>query len=386
MGKETVFAPQTTVALDGARVLVNGQPTYAGRPGVEGLLFNVRTVNATFDDTLNRMGWWDDDGTHPENDHAGYGPWRSAESAAANTARFIAALPEYRAWGILAVNLSFQGGHPLQGKTWIAEGKGSAGARPNGQRDWIHNSGFRADGSLDPDHARRITSVIEACDRLGMVVILQCFYFGQDTVFRDEDAIRRAVDEAVDLVCGRGYTNVIIEIANEVMLGHYHHEILKPARVAELIERARRGAIERHGRRLPVSTSEAALNNRKQWTEEEIDRVFSASDCVFIHGGDGIDHGAVGDLTLVARKIHDLRARPWYRERPRPIIGNEFNVRATVEAAVSRGVSAGLHSTPYLQTMWPPKWGVWENEALWFFRRVRELTGAAGTDPYHREG
>jgi hypothetical protein len=45
---------------------------------------------------------------------------------------------------------------------------------------------------------------------------------------------------------------------------------------------------------------------------------------------------------------------------------------------VERGASFGLHSGPYLQTMWPPRWGVWENETMWFFRRVRELTGAAG--------
>ena len=98
-----MFEAQTSVSFEGDSVLVNGRPTYAGT-GVEGLLFNIRTVNATFDDTLNRMGWWDDDGSHPENGHAGYGPWRSPASAEANTERFIAALPEYRDWGVLAVN------------------------------------------------------------------------------------------------------------------------------------------------------------------------------------------------------------------------------------------------------------------------------------------
>ena len=83
------------VTFEAERILINGRPTYSGTPA-EGLLFNVRTVNATFDDTLGQVGWWDDDGSHPENDFAGYVPWRSPESAAANTDRFIKALTDYR--------------------------------------------------------------------------------------------------------------------------------------------------------------------------------------------------------------------------------------------------------------------------------------------------
>lgn len=65
--------PQTTVSFEGTRVLINGQLTYKDREQVKGLLFNLRTVNATFDDTLGKVSWWDDDGSHPENDYAGYG-------------------------------------------------------------------------------------------------------------------------------------------------------------------------------------------------------------------------------------------------------------------------------------------------------------------------
>ena len=92
---------QTSVSFQGTRILVNGHPTYEGREKAEGLLFNLRMVNATFDDTLGKVSWWDDDGSRPENRHAGYGTWRSPESAIANTQRFIQALPEYKAWGIL---------------------------------------------------------------------------------------------------------------------------------------------------------------------------------------------------------------------------------------------------------------------------------------------
>lgn len=369
---------QTSISFSGTRILINNHLTHEGIEKAEGLLFNLRMVNATFDDTLGKVSWWDDDGSRPGNDHAGYGKWHSPESAFANTQRFIEALPEYKAWGMLAVNLNFQGGHPLISNTSVPEGKGSAGSRENGHRDFYHNSGFRADGSIDENYAERIASVIEACDRLGMAVILQLFYFGQDTVFPDEDAIRAAADNAVDFVCNRGYRNVLIEVANEVMQGHYHHDILKPGRVAELILRIRKRAAEKHKQELLVSTSEAALLRSHQWTHEQIDRVFEASDFILPHGGDGIDHGQVGDRTTVAKKIDLIRSRPWYIQRPRPIIFNESEGELAFESAVKRGVSFGLHSSEYFQTMWPPKWGVWENGTLWFFRKVKELTNASG--------
>ncbi|MFC1717780.1 hypothetical protein ACFL6S_29240 [Candidatus Poribacteria bacterium] len=172
-----MYKPQTHISFHGTQILINNHPTYDGREKAEGLLFNLRMVNSTFDDTLGKVDWWNDDGSRPENDQAGYGVWNSPESANANTQRFIQALPEYRDWGILAINLNFQGGHPLQGKTWIDEGKGSAGARENGHRDFYHNSGFRADGSIDEDYAQRIGSVTEACDRLGMIVIFRLWHF-----------------------------------------------------------------------------------------------------------------------------------------------------------------------------------------------------------------
>ena len=370
-----MYDAQTTVSVDGTRILINGEPTYKGCEQVEGLLFNVRTVNATFDDTLGKVDWFDDDGSRPENDHAGYGKWESPGSAVANTERFVKALPEVLDCGVLAVNLNVQGGHPLNGKPWIEEGHGSAGARPNGHRDFYDNSGFLADGSLDENHAKRLSSVIEACDRLGMAVILQLFYFGQDTIFEGEEQVLAAADGAVDYVCGKGYRNVIVEIANEVMEGHFHHEILKPGRGAELVHRVRDRAREEHGQDLLVSTSEAALLSPRQWTEAQIDTVFEACDLILIHGGDNIETGKVGDASDLVQKVERFRSSSWFRERPRPILTNESQGEEAFESLVRRGVSFGLHSILF-QTMFPPRWGVWENETMWFFQRVKALTGS----------
>jgi hypothetical protein len=105
------------------------------------------------------------------------------------------------------------------------------------------------------------------------------------------------------------------------------------------------------GRRLLVSTSEAALLNERQWTAEQIeassvDAVMSACDLLIVHGGDDVETGQGGDANDLAHKV---------------------------EALLRRGVSFDLHSTTF-QTMYPPRWGVWENDTSCFSKRVQALT------------
>jgi len=196
-----------------------------------------------------------------------------------------------------------------------------------------------------------------------MVVNLQLFYFGQDTVFTDEVGILTAGDNAVDWLAEKGYTNVTVEIANEVMKGHYHHDILKPARCHELIHRVRARARERNYPLL-VSTSEAGLLSHRAWTIDEIDRTFSACDFVLLHGG---------QVRHVQAEVELIRGRPSYRKRPVPIVFNETGGGLAVfRALLAAGISFGLHSKIF-QTMWPPKWGVWNNETKWFFDTVKEV-------------
>jgi hypothetical protein len=363
---------QTRVEIEGTQFLINGTLTYDGTT-CEGMLFNVRTVNATFDDTLGQVEWFDDPGDREGNGRSGYGKWSLPDSAVANTDRFIAGLQDYVDHGILAVNLCLQGGHPLNGMTEIEEGHGSAGRRPNGHRDFYHNSVLNADGTLDAAGIDRVGRIVEVCDRLGMVVTLQVFYFGQDPVLEDEAAVCAAVDATVDWLCEKGYTNVIVEVANEVMEGHFHHAILKPGRVTELIHRARNRARDKHDVKLLVMTSEAALLSEKQWQPDEIDEVMSACDFCVIHGGDNVETGKVGDSSELVEKVKRIRSTEWFASNPRPIITNESQGEPSFDAMVRRGVSFGLHSESF-QTMFPPKWGVWKNETTWFFERTKDIT------------
>jgi CubicO group peptidase (beta-lactamase class C family) len=187
------------------RWTINGRLTYPGAPA-EGLLLNVRMVNAVFEDTR-----------RPDIDPA------------ANTARFLAALPDYLDCGIRAFTLSLQGGDP-----------GYEGAL---------NSALLPDGSLKPSYMARVARVIDACDRAGAAVILSIFYQRQDQVLRDERAVRAAVRNVARWA--RRRPNLLLEIANEFPHRGYDHAILRsPAGQAELIALARENAP-----RLLISTS-----------------------------------------------------------------------------------------------------------------------------------
>lgn len=161
----------TEVSLSGTRWFINGRVTNAGS-AAEGLLMNVRMVNATFED-LNKSDF------DPE----------------ANTRAFLARLPEYAASGVNAFTFCLQGGNP--------EYEGAV------------NSAFAADGSLRPDYMRRIERVLRACDEQGVAVILSYYYQRQIKLLKNEAAIRAGVKNATRWIVERGFKHVMVEVANE---------------------------------------------------------------------------------------------------------------------------------------------------------------------------
>ncbi|MGB2861920.1 MAG: family 16 glycoside hydrolase [Sedimentisphaerales bacterium] len=219
---------KTWISIADGRWRLNGRVTYPGTQA-EGLLMNVRMVNAVFED-IHRPGF----------------------DAEENTSEFTAKIPEYVAHGIRAFTISLQGGFP-----------GYEGAA---------NSAFRSDGSLRRDYMKRVRRVIEACDRNGAAVILGCYYQRQDQVLTDEEAVRTGVTNAVRWLGESGFTNVVLEIANEFNHSGFDHPILKkPEGQVELIKLAKSIAPE-----LLVSTS--GLGNGRL-----PDSVADASDFLLIH-------------------------------------------------------------------------------------------------------
>lgn len=191
--------PHTRISLRGGRWWVNDQITNPGS-AAEGLLMNVRMVNATFEDR-----------GRPEFDPA------------ENTARFIERIPDYAAHGVNAFTLCLQGGMP-----------GYEGAV---------NSAFDMEGRLRDEYMKRMERVIRACDEHGVAVILGLFYQRQSAILVDEEALRAGVVNAVNWVRKHGFGNVLIEIANEYPHKGFAHELIRrPGGVAGLIRLARKTA------------------------------------------------------------------------------------------------------------------------------------------------
>ena len=189
MASASGFTPRTSISISRSAFKINGELTYINlSPRAHGLLMNARMVNAVFEDE------------NPETCPAGFDP-------EANTSAFIDAMDEYKSKGILSFTINLQGGMP-----------GYEGAL---------NSAFKPDGSLKPAYMNRVSRVIEAADKKGMVIIVGFFYQRQDQVLRDESAVRAAVVNAASWIRDKGYTNILVEIANEYKISGFDHPIIQ---------------------------------------------------------------------------------------------------------------------------------------------------------------
>lgn len=180
-------SPRTSVSIAEGRWLINGVPVLQGTPA-EGLLVNVRMVNAVFED---------EGPAAAEHLPADFDP-------EVNTRRFIEQMPAYYAHGVRAFTISLQGGVP-----------GYEGAV---------NSAFLPDGGLRSTYLERVKKVIHEADRQGMVVILSCLYQRQhshDYALNGKQAIFNAIGNVAQWITDEGFTNVVLEVANEFAHGGY---------------------------------------------------------------------------------------------------------------------------------------------------------------------
>lgn len=241
----------TSIGIVGNAFYINGKPTYPGRSfrgnKIEGLLFTSRMVNAIIDDhNPETRGVW----AYRD------GPWDPER----NTNEFIAALPSYRAHGLTSVAFNIQGGSPV-GYGW--------------HQPW-HTSGYTSDGHLLPDYRARLVRVLDALDANGMAAVLGMFYISATPALADEAAVLRAADEVTDVVCDGGYTNVLIEVGNEIDIPRWPFDIIKPARSHELVARIQsrsKGRVKTRAGRLLVSTSFAMGGDLPQQLLQTVDYV-----------------------------------------------------------------------------------------------------------------
>jgi hypothetical protein len=238
---------------------------------VRGTLPNLRAANGVFDDESGEILEYDPDFT-----------------AQANTDEFIANLDSYRQHGLLATDVNLQGGNP-----------GYGGAE---------NAAFDSDGSLRQEWMDRLAQVIEAHEQRNMVVVLGLFYFHQDQVLEDDDAVRQAVTNVTDWLIDNDYRNVIIEIANEYNDDDaYDHEIIHSDEgMAELIQLAQ-SRFDNADFRLAVSASRFGDGS---WPD---DAVADTADLALLHCN-GLDAEGCAEAAAEAQQ-----------ERDYPIVVNETN-------------------------------------------------------------
>lgn len=373
---------KTEISISGDAWLINGEPTYKGRSyrgwKIEGLLLNSRMTNAVFDDEnpATRSLW-----AYPDT-----GVWDPDR----NTDEFVSMLPEYRANGLLAVTVNLQGGSPtgyyreaefrsLMSDLDLNESDDViwAGLPGPASQPW-HNSAFRSDGSLKPDFLDRAGRVIEACDELGMVVVLGLFYFGQDERLADEDALCRGVDEAVGWLLSRGYSNVLVEINNESNVPRYEHEILQPHRVHESIDRAKSTEVE--GRHMLVGTSYGG----GRVPDEE---VAVSSDFIMLHGN------GVTEPSRIVEMVEETKALAGFEPKPimfteddhfdfdEPV--NNFTMALSAYASwgyfdPGEGAGGSCVFGDYVDGYQnvPVNWGINTDRKRGFFDLLAEVTGA----------
>ncbi len=343
-----VVSGQTIVSIVGEDFHINGKPTYQGRVWkghrIEGLLLNSRMVQATYDDL------------NPESAKRWAYPDTGKWDAERNVSEFIAAMPEWKSHGLLAITVNFQGGSP----------EGYSKSQP-----WISGA-FSEDGSLRPEFAARMKRVLDAADANGMAVILGYFYFGQDQRLKDEAAVIHATDEATNWILAGGWKNVLVEVNNETNIKAYDHDILRPARIHELIERVHN--TERDGRHLLVGTSYGGGAIPKE-------NVVRATDFLLLHGN------GVKNPARINEMIKQTRAVAGYK--PMPILFNEDdhenfdqptnNFAAAIADHVSWGWFDFRRKGEALEEGYqspPVNWGISSARKRAFFGYLSEITGA----------
>jgi hypothetical protein len=342
------------VTIEDGAFRIDGRPTYPGRSWkghrIEGRLFNSRMANAIADDEnpATRGAWAYADGD-----------WDAERS----TAEFIASLPAYRAHGLLAVCINLSGGSP-QGYSW--------------HQPW-KICGFTPEGTIKLDWAARLDSVIKACDRLGMVVILGLFYGKQSGTLRDETAVKAAVTATVDWLLARDATNVLIEIGNEIDLENvWAHPIIAAPRCHELIELAQK----RGNGKLLVSTSLIGIDAPPADTVAIADFLLPHGNRV--HGPDGPFQPSPHGIRL---QLARWRASPAYRGQP--IVYNEddhFEFDKPDNhfvAAVEEGASWGFFDYRMSRERFedgfqslPVDWTISSKRKRAFFGLLKEITGS----------
>jgi hypothetical protein len=350
---------KTKITIENTDYFINDKITYKGRyhqgRRIEGLLLNSRMVQAIFDDEnpKTQCSW-----RYP--DTKKWDPNR-------NTDEFCDALKTYKDHGLLAVTVGLQGGGPIYSPEIY---------------DHYINSAFHWDGSLKSSYFQRLSNILSTTDQLGMIVILNYFYWQQNRHFIDESAIKNAARLTTEWILEQGYQNILIDINNEVQPGE---GILQSKGIHKLIDIIKNTTI--NGRRLLVGTSIHPHNHFAAGKWSKYVDFF-------------LPHGNNSPPDKLRKELQYLKTWEPYTANPRPILINEDSVDVrNLDVAVEEGASWGFYAqgygSYYKDNRWdwtihkrepnfdylsgfqtpPVNWRINTDLKKIFFERVREITG-----------
>ncbi len=332
---------KTKVSIHEEQFYINGAPTYAELPNCathfHGLLMNCRFIQGIFDDSA-----------HPEAfARFGHSQWDALQ----NTEDLIAALPAWYAHGLRAFTVGLQGGGPCFTMS----------------NDGITCNPYGKDGkTLDPAFLLRLERLITAADEIGMVVIISYFYGAQAKKIEDDDGIICATTNLSRWLREKGFTNLILELANENGEGNFevHPIIYTDDGMCALMDLARK---ESGG--MIVGCSNMGVHYSAQIAQH--------SDCIFIHGN-RLTRGEFYNKIQKAKMISP--ARPILCNEDSQAIGN-------MRVAMHEGVSWGYYNNSTKQEP-PTNWEILPGEDRYFATRMAMMLGIETPPiaPYYLQG
>eukprot|EP01084_Bolivina_argentea_P261367 441636_1 len=317
-----VSSQKTTISIQGDNFYINKKLTYesASDSTVHGLLINSRMVQGIFDDyNSSTVNYWD----YPDSKQ--WDPLR-------NTNEFIGNMSVWRNYNLLAFTLGLQGGRPSRAKP----------DHSDYPQPWMDSAFHFNNGSLDHKYMQRLQMILPKADELGMIVILQFFYFGQIAHFPDyknNTLIYKSIDNIIEWLLNTSYTNIMIDVANECNEKGYVGTILSPQNGA--MTNTIKYIKNKLGSRFNVGSS---------FTGGSIppNDIINVSDIILVHGNGVSPDG-------ITKMVNTIRSSDGYKQKPKPILFTEDfstdttsssnNMKSAINAHASWGFMTECNST-----------------------------------------
>ncbi len=320
---------KTSYRIENGNFYINGKLTYSELPGsdknVHGLLFNARFIQGIFDDR------------NPAN-HGKYDRFGKVFDPELNTLQLTDSLKEWYDAGIRAITVGLQGGGPIY--TY---------------EDWsvIDTGCFSEDGRhMNEATKARLIRILDACDKLGMLVIVSFLYQAQEHLFHDGTAMIEAVRTASEFLRETGYENIIIEVANEHDVGNFvkHPVIYSGEGIAGLINFAR----EWSGNKFAVGSSGGGGSCRQE--------VIENSDVILVHGN-----------TLRRQELYDFLMKIRDKAPDKPVVCNEDSqMFGQLQVSYATHTSWGYYNN-FTKQEPPADWSITPGEDAFFAARLKDM-------------